>query len=536
MSLDKIQKLVSSLTKEIEDNYKIATPILSVKLSKYLNIYPYDQTIGMVSRVIEKMASNNKLFICRADLKELYNKLYSNNTKFADLFKDELGIINSLPEPTLLERDDSLKEINIYEIADPILANALNSVFDKTLPLKMYSQKLATKAKEYVTNTLDSWGLKPTSLDICDGSDKFLLVKADYETPKGITGFYIPVEIHNNQILDTPIFIGNTGLQDLNHKNIKQYITTNAGSKLKTNASAIMDILTKSASERKEISGVELALTKLHATRQGKSDFFGNQIVGQKVAEASIKDVEIPRSNEFLSFEKQFTNPVGLASFKFGSDKIKIATDNILRELTGFGYKNSQIAIADHNDNTIFYSISLDAGKVAFMIPVKIVKGKINKPTMILCNGSALSFDREGINNLYINNQSDYKAAAVASPLFNLKPSELINSIREAMVEKNYVKAEDTLNVLANSGDNKAYATGFQIFLQGIGENKEASKQCKCNMIIRNSSSQYPICGHTGLPIHKTYQDEYGSCRPLYRRGISETYEGASFMNAKIFG
>jgi hypothetical protein len=55
-------------------------------------------------------------------------------------------------------------------------------------------------------------------------------------------------------------------------------------------------------------------------------------------------------------------------------------------------------------------------------------------------------------------------------------------------------------------------------------------------MIVKSSSSEHPVCGHTGLPIHKVYQDDGGNCRPLYRRGMDETYEGASFMNAKIFG
>jgi hypothetical protein len=56
-------------------------------------------------------------------------------------------------------------------------------------------------------------------------------------------------------------------------------------------------------------------------------------------------------------------------------------------------------------------------------------------------------------------------------------------------------------------------------------------------MLIKNSKvSEHSICGHTGLPIHKVFQDKNGNCQPLYRRGMDETYEGASFMNAKIFG
>ena len=83
MSLDKIQQLIGSLTKSIDDNERVATPILAAKLVKAVNAYPGDQTIGAMSRVIGKMATNNTLFIRKAELKALYTKLHYRNTKFA---------------------------------------------------------------------------------------------------------------------------------------------------------------------------------------------------------------------------------------------------------------------------------------------------------------------------------------------------------------------------------------------------------------------------------------------------------------------
>jgi hypothetical protein len=535
MSLDKLHQLIGSLAKNIDDNYKIATPILSVKLSKYAEAYPYDNTIGAMLRVIEKMADNNKLFIDRENFRKLYEKLYTNNTKFAELFHEELGEVESLAKPILYKRDYDNSSISTYEGADPILANALDSVFDKNVALKMYSKNLAEQAKYSVNTTLDTWNLKPTSLEVNDGNDKFLVLKANYETPKGITSFYIPVEITNNKVEEASVFISNSGVQDLNNLNIKKYVMSNAGSKLGITGSNILSVLIKAASEKREISNAELALIKLNASKKCKSDFFQNQIIGQQINEQPIEEIKIPKSDEFVSFEKQFTSNAGLAAFKFGNDKIKIARDNILRELISLGHSNPQIAISDHNHNTIFYSVSLDTGKVAFTVPVKINNGNINKPTIILCNGSVLDFNKDTINKLYVNNELDCKAAAVASPLFGLNASDLINNIREAVVEKNYVKAEDALNVLSNLGNEKAYAAGFQLFLNGISS-KNVEAECKCEMIVQSSASKYPICGHTGLPLHKVYKDKEGNCRPLYRRGIDENYEPVTFMNAKIFG
>ena len=128
MSREKIAQLVGSLAKSIEDKERIATPVLAAKLAKAVTAYPGDQTIGAMSRVISKMASNNTLFIRKGELKTLYNKMYSRNTKFAQLFGDELGAIDTLATPQLYERDESTQEVNPFQVADPVLANALNII------------------------------------------------------------------------------------------------------------------------------------------------------------------------------------------------------------------------------------------------------------------------------------------------------------------------------------------------------------------------------------------------------------------------
>src|SRR6185436_8785439 len=478
MSLEKIQQLVSSLAKSLDDNEKLATPILAAKLAKYVDVYPYDQTLGSMSRVIEKMASNNTIFIKRSDFKSLYNKLYTRNTKIAELFQDELGIANNEESNIKTYERDDAAQINPYQVADPILSNALNSIFDGS-PVKMYSQSLANQALKSVTSTLDAWNLKPSSLLINDGNDKFLMIKADYETPKGVTSFYVPIEIHNNKISEASVFMGNSGPQDLNYTNIKSYITSNAGSKLKATGTTILGLLTNAYSEGREISNAELALTKLNATRQSQSEFFQNQIVGQKIAEASTVDVKIPKyiipEMDKNHFETTLNSPVGIASFQFGDEKVKIGREHIVRELTSYGHKNVQVKVNGNDDNTIFYAVALDAGRVGFVVPMKLFEGKLSKPSVLLCNGTIFSFSKEGVNQLYVNNQSDFKVAAAASPLYNLKPSDLINNIKLALQSGNHEKAEDALNVLANSGDNKAYAIGFQAFIQGLSFNKNAS-------------------------------------------------------------
>lgn len=541
MSFEKIQQLVGSLAKTLEDNQKIATPVLAAKLAKCLEIYPEDQTIGAMSRIIEKMADNNSIFIKKSELKQLYTKLYSRNTKFAKLFSDELGLSETeATERPLAGQKYSSQDsaINTYEYADPILSNALNSVFDKSIPLKLYSEVLADKAKIAVGSTLDAWNLRPSNLTIDNGNEKFLVIKADYDTPKGVTSFYVPVEVSDNKLAEASVFMGNVGPQELNNTNIKSYLRKFAGSKLKVDGKSILGVLVTATSENREVSAAELALTRLNASRQTKSEFFQDQVIGVKVAEAAAPEIQFPKSDEFKSFEDQFSSPYGQAAFNFGEDKVKIARDIIARELLSFGNKNPQIVVTGSDKNTIFYGVSLDAGTIAFTVPVKISNGKLQKPGILICNGSMSSFDKSGIDKLYLNNQTDYKVAAAASPQFGLKASDLIDNVRSAIAEGNTAKAEDALNVLSNTGDAKAYAIAFNIFVSGLGSKiaNASSEESKCSLMVKNASSSHMICSHTGLPVNKVYQDKDGNCRPLYRRGMDESYEGASFMNAKIFG
>jgi hypothetical protein len=535
MSQDKLQQLVGSLAKAMNANERLAAPIVAAKLAKCSAAYPQDKTLGMVARVVHEMATKN-VFIRKAELKSLYHQYHTVGTKFAELFQEELGETPAEPTVTISQRDESLKG-NVYEVGDQVLANALESAFDKDAPLKMYSQPTANKALKSVGSTLDAWNLRPTQLTVSAGNDKFIVVKADYDTPKGVTSFYVPVEVAKTDVVDPEVFMGNSGPEDLNHTTIKAYLTQQAGTKTKVGATDILTALTAATTSKREVSAAELAVTRLNATRQGKSEFAGSSDLwlGMKVEAAAKPDVALPKSDEFFSFEKEFTSPKGLASWRFGAEVVTAGRTHITRQLQSFGFATPQVVVTGNDENTIFYGVSLDTGKVAFTVPVKVTADKkLTKPSVLLCNGSLATFDKAGINQLVSENKYDVKVAAVASTMSTLKPSEIINNLRQAMADGNHAKAEDALNVLANCGDKRAYETAFEIYMSGLSGVKTA--ETKCSKMIKSAVSEYPVCSHTGLPINKVYQDKDGHCRPLFRKGMDETYEGATFINAKIFG
>lgn len=532
MTINKFAKLAVSVSQMMIDSEKFTAPVLASKLRKYAQQCPTDQTLVMMANVIGKLA-DKQTFITRAELKRLYNQFYVRNNKCAQVLKDELGDLGVQTTPKLYERDSG-SEVDISVHADQILVNALDSVFDGSVPLKLYSKAASELAQNSVKRALNSWNLGASNINIEAGNEKVLIVKAEYDTPKGRTSFYIPVEIKDNKIVEASDFIGNIGPQELNHVNIKSYLASHAGSKLKVTGSQLLSLIDNSMNG-KSISDTEFALAKLKASRASKEEYFANQITGQELNKVASADVSLPKLAETELFENKFNSPEGIAEFSFGGSNVRTGFDLVNRALNSFGHKGSRIKVAGSNDNTILYAVAINGGQVGFTVPVKVASNKVTLPTVILHNGTLSKFNSETLSKMCSTN-SDSKVAAYASPVHGLKPSDLINEVREAMIDQNTARAEDALNVLRESGDEKAYAFAFKAFTDGLANKTADKEECKCSMIIKSSASKHPVCGHTGLPTHKVYQDKFGNCLPLYRRGMNESYEGGYFMNHKIFG
>jgi hypothetical protein len=533
-----IKQIINSLSKLINDSEKISLSSFSHKLEKASAAYPEDRTIGMMLDVVSRMAGNKKTFITRAEIKDLYNKLYSRNTKFADLFKDEVGQVEKLAAKTY-DRKDNDEDLSVFNkisdsLVDPTLVNALDVAFGNEV--KGYSKSNAQAAKAMCQKTCSSPKLE-ADVSVANGNSDVMICSVAFETPKGKVSVFVPVEFAEKKPLLPSIFVGNNGVEKLSKTNLSKYVKSQAGKKLNMTADIVFGAI-KSAKNANVISGVDLALTKLNAEKEDKADYAAGGVYFQKL-DAENKNLVVKtatyKDDEFETFSKKFDSSLGVAAFKFGEDKIKLGRKLLVSKLESFGLKNSQIAVCDSDVCNIVYAVSLDSGKVAFRVPVRVQDNKLLAPELLICNGMVDSLSKEGVQSLYEKNSIDYKTAAFASPLYGLKPSELVQILREAMAEQNFFKAEDTLTVLAETGDEKAYKVGFEIYAGGLNIVKSADKTAKCSMIVKSSSSQHPVCGHTGLPLHKTFVDKNGNCRPAYRQGMQDTNEGAYFMNSKIF-
>jgi len=534
-------KLASSLSKFAEDNEKISLPAFSIKLARAQQQFPEDYTIGMMNTVVSRMANSDKLLISRAEVNDLYEKFYSRNNKFASIFAEELGKkaeeTNSKPVKTAEQIPVDIMKSAIDELIDPVLANSLNQAFGGTETHKEYNEKTAKLVSSTCDRKFKTLGFDVKSEVYC-GKNGILVCAVAFETPKGTTSVLVPVEVSNNQVFSPTMFIANAGVEELNKSTIVNYITSRAGEKLGIHP---QEVLTAAATSENVISDVDLALIKLNSSKETSPKYAAPSITGVKVEEENpnlvlnLPKIEDPK---FEAIAKTFDSEMGSAYFRFGTQTIKLAHSLIEKQLKSCGLNNYTIAVSSSDDNSITYAVALNGGTIAFKVPVKIEKNAAIPPAFILCNGALKSFDKKSLNSILRENGFDKSAASFASPLYGIKGSELVNIVKNAIAEENYIKAEDALNVLAQSDDDKAYQTALAVFSQGLNQkNATTEPECNCSMIVKSAHSQYELCGHTGLPLHKVFQDKFGQCQPLYRKSIQESSEGSAHAHpsAKFF-
>lgn len=478
-----LKKAISTLQSALDGHEKIALAFFAQKLRKFGSAYPEDQTINQMSLVVDRMNAGNRLFISRAEVKDLYNKLYSNNTKFKEIFAEELGL-ETLPASTTSKTEENFQEFDIYQNTDKTLLASLNSVFSPDA--HVFSNEAAKEAEHIVALECSFPNLEPV-VKAVSGDENVIVVSATYRTPQGNASFYVPVEMVNKQA-STPLFFnGKDGQHYISQKSVTNYISN-------------------------------------FFTRTGS---YGNESVGE---ELSVVEPEF-NSEEIESFANQLSSVNGIARFQHG-DLPEHGRRIISQRMKGFGKNSHQVNILDVNKDGITYGVNCDG--VAFKVPVKVESGRLQEPSVILCKGSIESFTPEGIQNLQRAELTDNQVAAAVSPLFDLKASDLVETVRQAAEEGNYAKAEDALNVLANMNDEKAYRVAFAEYTSGLSSIKKEASTSKCSRMIKSANSTQPVCGHLNLPLNKVYQDKHGDCRPLTRKGMEDSNEGAYFMNSKI--
>ncbi len=541
---NRVTDIVMKTAKALYDNEKFFVGQLAVRADRIAQAYPHDPTsVGFANFLKKRAAVSGAVFITRAELKDVYNKLYYPNNKLAQHFKDELGLVEE-PKRNIMRRDPKEGEELVAEAyarcADQHLSEQLTAAFEGKAP-KTYSSELAKDAQRTCARELNLCGLLPKNVDVVAGQDDLLICRATYDTPKGHCHVLIPVEVQNKKALIPSFFLTTGGFVDLNAKHVKEHIKTTAGKAYQVDVQQLLRVLAdaKNGSGAKPMSDVERIVMKTAAAKETPASHDMNAVLYK---EASVIDppspnLETPVLPDTEKFAARLSSDKGVAEFTFGKDTVEMGRGLINQELRAAGHRNSQIAVSGVTKDSITYSVSVDGG-FGFTVPVKAARGQVETPKVVVASGRVFEFSPEGIGELLSTAETNPVASAQASPLNARKPSSLVEEVRMALAAGNHEKAEEALHVLKNSGDAVAYQAGYVAFVEGLSGRamkKEASAESKCSAPIKVATSKYVLCSHTGLPLHKVYQDEQGNCLPLYRKQMKESSEGASFLHSKVY-
>lgn len=530
MRINKLDQFAQDLAAQMDNSKQLLTSVLQVKLAKLAEAYPYDQTLVGMSNVLNKMSSKH-LFIKKAELVDIYKSLYTSSSKAGELLQEEIGDQSSKLLKAKYASKQSEEILPIYESADPVLKNALSSIFSNE-KLKVYSDKTADKALNQTKTILSLFGVD-AKYAIAQGNEDYIIIEASLETPKGVTSFYVPVKTANEKVNLPEVFVGNEGAEKISKASITNYIKKYAGNSLRVSSDSILNLITKKS---EKISQVELAVASLRVkeAEQNVVPALGQtHITGQEFY-PDYKDVQPLRFEESETFESKLSSPKGVAEFEFGSNVVEAGRSIVDRILKSAGQKYNQIKVAKHDNKTIFYAVSTGGGKLAFTVPVKVNDGKVKTPGFLICNGSISPLNSNTIQSMTVEDVSDKRVSAFNSPQYGMKNSELLEIIRTAAYNGNHDRAEDALNVIMQSGDSTAYDAGVKEFMAHLGAKKQASSQC--SLVVKSAStSTKPLCGHLNLPLDQVYQDKHGSCKQLSRKHEEFNNPEVGFMFNKIF-
>jgi len=462
-------------------NEQFLVPSLAKRASKAAEQYPYDHAIITAAQVLNKMAQDTP-FITRAELNGIYDKLSSNSSKLGEVFAEELDRGELLKGPQLYnragEQQDPVNDFNV--VADPVLQNALASALDGSGDYKPYSAEVARRAEKVCNAGLMEVGLAPKKISVFAGQEDLILCKAEYQTPKGNTSVVIPVEIKKEAALLPTMFLGQDSFVDLKGDLLKSHIIATAGKSYHVDGEGVLKVLSEVKNGPKKIaSEVEMAVIAMRS-EGSEAAAIGQGVVGMKIAaevDNSIKDPEFEKTAEHFEFAERVTSADGAAQFLFSKRIVEAGRDMIVRKMAEFGHKHVQVKVASCEDNKINYAVGVGVN-AGMLVPVSVVRNNVLEPKIAAASGKVKSFDKAGIHELVHDTKPDTRVLAASSMSAGLKPSELVEQVKEAVAEGNLLKAEDCINVLGEV-DKYAQKVAIAVLLQGISDPMAGSAESR---------------------------------------------------------
>lgn len=517
-----IHDAIKVATRFVESQQEIWLPALQDKAEKVAQAFPNDPTCVSMSQVLTKRASKTNL-ISRAEFNQLYQQTWTPNNKFSQHFEGELGL-ERIPEAKAKEFKDPLPKVE----ADPTYLHAFNSFWDK----KATYQAPAALKKEVMDAcriTLKNLATPARSLEVVAANADWMICRAGFETPKGETAILIPVETKDSQVSLPNQFAHSVGWVELTTDLLQNHLKTSAGRVLEAKADQLLKSLTKQATA--PLNAVDVAIMKAKLAKVASASEIND--IGVQYKQAFTQETEVPRApetEETRSFSAQLATHAGAACVMFSKATVEKGRELVARSLLNLGY-TAQVGVAGSTKDTITYAASI--ANQGFRVPVKVANGLPTPPQFAFMNGSMADFSSAGIGEL-LSEGSDQQAHKAASTLGNAGDGNVVAALDRALANQHWEKAEDALSVLSQ-GDPDLYRVAFQAYQQALSGKLVKTAETKCAAPRKDRNHLGEVCSHTGLPVDQVYQDKFGQCRPLHRRGREASSEDQMcFLNSRI--
>jgi hypothetical protein len=124
-------------------------------------------------------------------------------------------------------------------------------------------------------------------------------------------------------------------------------------------------------------------------------------------------------------------------------------------------------------------------------VPVDVVGNMVSPPRIVFADGMVTAFSKEAISQVVkAGTGGNKRALATASPCYDMKPSELLDVVKESVAEGNFVRAEEAINVL---GEVDPHAQRVAIAHMMMNITPEAGKEPTKEMIEMQRVAAQPI-------------------------------------------
>ena len=448
MDLHEITSLITQTAQAIEANEKVALPIVAAKARREAQARPTDVPLINASQVLTKMASD-RTFISKDELREIVERFGASHSALSKVFAEELGKQpERKPQTFVRDYEGGSLDQDYSKFADPLLSNALAGAFDQKPTEKLYTQADAQRAQRATHAQLLALGLPAKDISTFAGRQDIIICQATHETPQGQSRILIPVELREGKAVLPTMFLSSAGFEDLDKKSYVAQVKRSAGKSFRVDGNRLLDILEQVKKGSNEINVVEMAAIKLASEGGTASVDQPNPLFAE--LENPQKDVELPKvaSTEESKFAETLGKPDGVARFVHGDRVVEAGRQILIQKMAEIGYNNVQIRVADVDEDKILYAVAIGAG-TGLRVPLEVTGNKIAPPKIVFADGMVTAFSKQAISEIVqAGTGGSKRALAVASPCYDMKPTELLDVVKESIAEGNFIRAEEAINVL----------------------------------------------------------------------------------------